>query len=67
MHIHSGITWVGLGTTIGPYGINRGFSVKWINELGKYFMGVHGELNLHIHVTELIGISKHHQVLLEQK
>ena len=39
---YDGITWTGLGSTISPYGINRAFSVKWINELGKYFMGVHG-------------------------
>ena len=39
---YDGITWTGLGTVIDPYGINRAFSVKWINELGKYFMGVHG-------------------------
>ena len=39
---YDGITWTGLGSIIGSFNINRGFSVKWINELGKYFMGVHG-------------------------
>ena len=39
---YDGKTWVGLGTRIDGININRGFAVKWINKLGKYYFGCHG-------------------------